>query len=187
MYITFFTKQLTYICTWYLMEMPFTLNLLMKTFNVIQFCSLTDISEIKLLGSPDDVGVSDGLCCEFKHVALLSVGRERVGYLKLECLIWELITAADPVTRLPTFTATKQGMNTETGRHLNVKMSHSSCGYFSVMWWFYLFILPVFAQPKAHKFEVSVGPLAAEDTVIRLCPASEERVYKDTQDGCKLR
>ena len=80
----------------------------------LSFTQLTDFSEIKSLGSPEDGVHEDGLNGEFELGVLLSMRQEGVGHLKVEYPVLEPISAADPVAGLLTFTATEQSSKTDT-------------------------------------------------------------------------
>lgn len=64
----------------------------------LSFTQLTDVSEIKSLGFPDDGEVTDGFSSDDQLGAFLSVRGEGVGQLKLESPIPELLSVADPLT-----------------------------------------------------------------------------------------
>lgn len=68
--------------------------------NIIKIILLTDLSQKKFFGFPDDVLVDDGLCGDLQHVFFLIVGWEWVGHIKHESSIFQWKTASDPLTWL---------------------------------------------------------------------------------------
>lgn len=84
----------------------------------LSFTQLTDVSEIKSLGFPDDGEVTDGFSSDDQLGAFLSVRGEGVGQLKLESPIPELLSVADPLTWFITFTAAEASRKTDTEWHM---------------------------------------------------------------------